>query len=409
MKNLKTTLLNSLKSYKSNSDGQFAILGSLGLVVVLAGLAAAIDISNGLSQKQRLQNTTDNIALIAVREGLRTQTELDKLASEYLSSTYGTGFENVTLNSITREGDVVTVDASNAVETYLSGVFKTEALDVKVVSSATYTERAAEIALVLDSTGSMRGQKMTTLKSAASRLVDTMAATNNSKLRMSVVPFAQYVNVGLANASESWMEVPASLPPAAWNGCIGSRNGNRDEIAAFQGSPFPAVANGLGRGGSVSCGAEIQPLTRNYGQVKSTIQGMVAQGWTYMPAGLAWGWRTLTPDLPFAEGLPSDDKTDKILILMSDGTNTRSKTGTYHNGTSTPNADNKTADTCDAIKRDNIRVITIAYEITDTSTVNLIRNCATTNADFFEAKSSDQLERAFDDIAASLSSLRIAT
>lgn len=409
MKKIKQKLMTSLKSYASNNDGQFAIMGAISMVAILAGLAVAVDISNSLSQKQRLQNTTDAIALIAVRQDIRSQNELNLMAANYLEFNYGEGADGITLNSITRNGDLVTVDATNNVKTYLSGVFNKDALDVRVESTATYTERAAEIALVLDSTGSMSGTKMATLKVAASRLVDTMEATNNRKLRMSVVPFAQYVNVGIANSNADWLDMPSNMTPASWNGCIGSRNGNLDTVVGFEGNRFPAVTNGIGGGGSVSCPLEIRPLTRNFSDVKSTIQGMTARGWTYMPAGLAWGWRTLMPEAPFSEGLPADDQTDKILILMSDGTNTRSKSGTFHNGQSTTNANNKTADICAAVKRDNIRVITIAYEITNTSTINLIRNCATTNADFFDARSSAELSNAFDTIAESLSSLRISS
>lgn len=408
MKNLKQKFMTGLKSYASNNDGQFAIMGAISMVVVLAGLAVAVDISSSLSQKQRLQNTTDAIALMAVRDNIRSQNELNTMAAEYLEYNYGANAQNVTLNSITREGDMITVDATNNVKTYLSSVFQKDSLDVRVESTATYSERSAEIALVLDSTGSMGGTKIATLKVAASRLVDTMEATNNSKLRMSVVPFAQYVNVGTSNSNENWLDMPAGADPADWEGCIGSRNGSRDTVDGFEGSRFPAIARGFGDG-NVSCPQEIRPLTRNFDSVKSTIQGMTASGWTYMPAGLAWGWRTLMPEAPFTQGLPADDRTDKILILMSDGTNTRSTSGRLHNANSTANANNKTADICAAVKRDNIRVITIAYEITESTTVNLIRDCATTNADFFDARSSAELSNAFDAIAQSLSSLRISS
>src|SRR5690606_29413698 len=55
-----------------------------------------------------------------------------------------------------------------------------------------------EITLVLDTTGSMKGGKLTAMKDAVTGMIDSMSAQVNDKqkLRFAVVPFSSFVNVG---------------------------------------------------------------------------------------------------------------------------------------------------------------------------------------------------------------------
>lgn len=405
MTTLKQKLTSTLKSYRSNESGQFAIYTAVGFVAILAGLAAAVDLSSGMSEKQTLQDTTDAIALMAVKNNVRSQSELNAVARTYLEQHYGAASDSIVINSITRNGDVVTVDATNPVKTYLSGVFGSPTLNVRVASTATYSVQNIEIALVLDTTGSMSGTKMTTLKRAATDLTNTMQSTNNPNLKMSVVPFANYANVGTANQNAAWVDL-SRVPAGTWNGCMGSRLGNRDEDAAFSGSPIPGVQTNRGGDSSIRCGSEILPLTNDFGRIRSKVNSFNASGWTYIPSGLAWGWRTLTPDAPYTEAAGN---ALKIMVVMTDGANTRSKNGEYHDVRSGNAANSKTDRLCAAAKRDDIRIITIAYEISDTSTINLMRNCATTNSDFYDARNSSDLENAFREIGQNLSALRITS
>lgn len=54
----------------------------------------------------------------------------------------------------------------------------------------------------------------------------------------------------------------------------------------------------------------------------SAINALVADGNTVIPAGLLWGWRVLSPTVPFTQGAPYDDeKWIKALVLLTDGEN----------------------------------------------------------------------------------------
>jgi len=449
---LKTKLANTVAAFKENEAGNFAVMGAVTIAILVAGLAVSVDASNGYFAKQRLQDTTDAIALLAAKGKIETQAELDAAANEYLAATYpGAAGVNIRLDSITREGDMVTVAATNKIPTFFTGIFGSSGMDIGAASQALYSNRNLDIALVLDTTFSMNGSKMSNLKLAATNLVDTFDDFENDNLRVSVVPFAQYVNVGTSRRNANWLDVPAdqeieytrrdvisrtncrTVPTsgtrdgvptsgtrqecdvvrgpeytaswtATWRGCVGSRFAPNHERVEFGGNRIPGILNSQGK-----CGEEIRPLTTNMNQVKQTINAMTADGNTYIPAGLSWGWRALDNREPLTEAasLPAGD-TDKVMVIMTDGNNFKSKDGILHNlSDNGDGADLTTQRLCDRIKDDDIQVFTIAYEVTDAPTRNLLRNCATSSVNYFNATNAAQLNEAFQAIGNSLNELRI--
>lgn len=405
---LKTKLANSTARFKKDETGNFAIMAAVTMAIMVAGLAVSFDASNGYFAKQRLQDTTDAIALMAAKGKIRSQADLDAAANEYLQMTYpGAEGVNINLESITRDGDMVTVAASNKIPTYFTGIFGKSGMDIGAASQALYADTKLEVALVLDTTGSMSGSKMASLKVAGNMLVDQLKADDqDGNVRISVVPFAQYVNVGPNNVNANWVNVmpAAGQSVTDWNGCVGSRTGGLDRrVDIGGGAPAPATTN-------IYCGTPISPLTDNMNKTKSAITGLNAAGWTYLPSGLMWGWRTLDDRAPFQQAAASSDKrTDKIMIVMTDGANTRSKNGSFHEAWSQANADNKSEKLCSQIKDENITVYTIAYDVGDTKTENLLRDCASKAENYFSAADASELKGAFDVIAASLTELRLTS
>lgn len=449
---LKTKLASTTARFKTDEKGNFAIMAAVTLAVLVAGLAVSVDAASGQFAKQRLQDTTDAIALLAARGQIETQAELNAAANEYLQMTYpGAEGVNIRLEDIKREGDLVTISASNKIPTYFTGIFGSSGMDIGATSQALYSNRSLDIALVLDTTFSMNGAKLSNLKLAANNLVDTFGDFENDSVRASVIPFAQYVNVGTSRRNANWLDVPAdqeitylkrdvisrtncrTVPntgsrdgvpvggnrqacdvvrgpeypaswTATWRGCVGSRLAPNHERVDFGGNRIPGLLNS-----QASCGTEIRPLTTNMNQVKQTINAMNADGNTYIPAGLAWGWRALDNREPLTEaasGTASD--TDKVMVIMTDGKNFKSKDGILHNLNDGGNdADRTTSRLCERIKNDDIKVFTIAYEVNDAPTRNLLRNCATSNDSYFNATSAAELNAAFETIGNSLNELRI--
>jgi len=231
-------------------------------------------------------------------------------------------------------------------------------------------ETPVNIALVLDSTGSMSGANMDALRSASKKLLESFDKTDPGTIQAGVVPFATYVNIGMANRNRPWMDVepdstttgaetcymkkdllsqdctsstyvttcyndsgPYSCTQTTWNctnkvygpeyeycytptttktwyGCVGSRDDPHHITPAYKGKKFPGIMN-------VNCGSEILDLTDNLDDVEDKIDSLIASGNTYIPAGLAWGWRMLDHNLPLGGLTNSQADRKRALVLMT--------------------------------------------------------------------------------------------
>ncbi len=181
-----------------------------------------------------------------------------------------------------------------------------------------------------------------------------------------------------------------------------------------------------------SCPDPILPLTKDQSTIESKIDGLMhwnGSG-TNIPEGLAWGWRTLSPAEPFAEG-EAYGKANKVIVLMTDGVNNvdpkpefthlseysaygylqqwgqnriadKSFTGfkSY--------ADSRLAQVCANAKAENIQIYTVAFGVTDPATLQLLEDCATAPPYAYTASTSSDLVAAFKQVASDLTRLRLS-
>lgn len=412
-KTLKAKLINAAARFNKDEKGNFAIMAAASVAVLVAGLSVAVDVSNGYFAKQRLQDTTDVIALAAARSEAQSAADLIAIAQAHLAVTFpGEIGASINLESITRDGAAVTVVASNVQPTYFAGIFGRNGLDIKAASTAEYEVRDLNLALVLDSTGSMGkttptgGTRLAALQAASGELLDQLDGSAG-EVSISVVPFTQHVNVGTNQANENWLEFPQTnnnRAPNGWNGCVGSRDTPLNTRIDSTVARIPGLVN-------ARCATTpILPLTKNLNTVRQTINSMTAKGSTYTPSGTAWGWRTLTPTAPFTQTRNQDQsKTDNVMVIMTDGNNTRSKEGIMHENKSQAPADRTMTTMCENAKRDGITIYTIALEIKDRETREVLEGCASQADGFFNASNGDELGDAFSQIATSLTVARISS
>ncbi len=211
---------------------------------------------------------------------------------------------------------------------------------------------------------------------------------------------------------------------------------------------------GLPNGPNYQCVSKpLQRLTSDSTVLKNLISSMTAAGSTNIHDGMMWGWRTLSPISVFADGAPysaanstSPTATNKVMILMTDGTNTWPTTNyNSYNGYSqyftlgyiqnadgtTPSTrlpsgyqtvtsatqqrnalDELTLEACTNAKAAGISIYTIGFSIPsdpiDSQGVTMLKNCATSSSQAFIANDSNSLIAAFGQIAASIGSLRIS-
>lgn len=200
--------------------------------------------------------------------------------------------------------------------------------------------------------------------------------------------------------------------------------------------PYPIGPNAY-------CTSPITPMTHDKATLINGINLMTPNGQTIIPAGLAWGWRMLSPkwrgfwggDMA-TSNLPSDYNQNgkiKAIIFMTDGNNSffpgsytaygqlyDKRLGTNNETKAEKELDRRTRQVCDDIKDTGITIYTIGFGQTDNvhnfaapgqePDVNghLLRYCATNSTSYFFAPSNDELDKAFDAIAAALLNPRVS-
>jgi hypothetical protein len=148
-------------------------------------------------------------------------------------------------------------------------------------------------------------------------------------------------------------------------------------------------AKGVTRGPNRACPTPVTPLTTDLAKVRAGVKAM--QFWngsgTNIAEGLAWGWRMLTPNAPFATpaSMRSDDVA-KYIVLMTDGRNVaygasgttnKSDYGAYgflasgriDGQTDQGKAEKKqnawTSQLCENVKAQGIEIFTVVYKESD--------------------------------------------
>lgn len=397
-----------LTRYEKNQSGSFAVVFALILLVFILVIGVAVDTNFMQRKKSNMQNIADAAVLAAARSGETELTQLTDIARQYVAANNTSG-ETITTTVALTDNGRININVQGQYDTQFMSIFGKSTVGVAAGAQAPLSaNEPVNITLVLDTTGSMGedangsgGTKLEALKVAANNLIDTLDVFEPGLVEISVVPFDRYVNVGTASRGASWLEVADDgAGNGTWRGCVGSRFTPWHLRVQHGSTKITGLMN-------TNCGQEILPLTADMNSVRNAINSLTAQGWTYIPSGLMWGWRTLDSRQPLTQAAGGAANESDIVILMTDGANTRSKTGLRHNGWNVPDANGTTANLCTDVKSANVEIYTIAFEVTDAPTRNLLRNCASASANYYDAANAGQLDEAFNAIAQNLIRLRL--
>lgn len=402
-----------LNRFLTDRSGNIAMMFALLMFVMLTSAGLALDYQRVATIRTDIQESADASLLAAVRMKM----DRPSMSLEEVQTTARTFFEanRRSRDDVSYSAFKVTFD--NATSKYsLTADIKIKMSLLKTVGFDDVTPRVQsevslgkaaylEIVMVLDNTGSMNQLgKLGDLKTAANSLVTKLFSNEDAIFKIGLVPFAQYVSVGADKAGAAWMD--AISPGASFKGCVGSRDypaNTHDD--SYDVKPIPSV-------GGAPCPNDVLALTDVQTDIENAINAMSGSGYTYIPAGLVWGWRLISSAIPFDEGLSYDDAKErgafKSIILMTDGKNTRSPDYPTHDASSVINANQLTIEICDGIKAKQIKLYTIAFAVSDTDIKLLLQDCGTSPSHYFEPETAEELVAAFDSIANSLRSLALS-
>ncbi|WEX11223.1 VWA domain-containing protein [Chelativorans sp. AA-79] len=545
-------LRETLAAFGRDRRGNFAMMMAFSAVPLIGAVGLAIDYANMSRIHTELQNALDSAVLAVAQRGDNiSDTEARTIAASFLTGNLAHSFTNM---HVTRNGTSVTLTAEAPAPLSFGGIFGWNEANIAASSTADMAFAHYEIALVLDTTGSMRGGKLQAMKEAVITLIDDLSSriTDKERLKFALVPFATFVNVGaqfgpdfdskgkiIPGTGVDWLDLKGVSPiPQTeflrglsrfeiahhlgqdWKGCVETRFSPSTSQSKHDVEDTPAVASdpyslfvpafaidepsgdwwysypnsyissqapalgteprdmeaklkkygldnaaaearkgktnliGLnvgpegwskvsistygGRGPSYGCDMDpITPLSNDYADLKSRVNALGANGNTNIMEGVAWGMRVLSPQEPFAQGKDYASDVEKIIIVLTDGSNTfgvqssrndfrsayssfgyliSDRLTTYRsNSAVTEEMNKKTLDVCENAKRedngdpdDDVTIYTIRLEEPDVKTGMMLKDCASGPGQFFDSPSRTELTKIFEQIRDGITKLRLS-
>lgn len=199
--NIVQSTLDRLKNFLANDHGAIAVIFSLVAIPVIGLTGASLDYSRALNVQSQLQGALDAAVLSAAHQNEMTDEEVEAYMRSqieaHLDGALALGSDNLILN-IVRGGDdgLIVADATLDVDTTLLGIMGINEITVGVDSAVNAAYGLLEVALVLDTTGSM-SRHMDGLRAASQDFVDiVMDGGRNDNTSVALVPYVASVNIG---------------------------------------------------------------------------------------------------------------------------------------------------------------------------------------------------------------------
>ena len=147
-----------MRDFISDTTGNFALVAAILTVPIVLAVGLAVDYASITTVRSDLQSALDSAALAIQSEVKEVSNEdANALARKYLRANYADKFEKV---QVLRAGTSVRVSAQTQVQLAFGTLMGYSQWPVVAASSADVAFASYEIALVLDTTGSMKGGKL---------------------------------------------------------------------------------------------------------------------------------------------------------------------------------------------------------------------------------------------------------
>ena len=210
-----------LARFSASSGGNIAVTFAIVLVPLLGFVGAAVDYSRVNSARSSMQAALDSTALMVSKDisaGLDTA-NITERAQTYFKALY-TNKDGIVptvanLPVVTAvytpssgKGSSVKLDTSSTVPTDFMKFVGMPSMTIKTASVTNWGSVRLRVALVLDTTGSMEGDKIAALKTATTKLLTQLKASAGKKedVYVSIIPFSRYVNTNPANYNANWID-----------------------------------------------------------------------------------------------------------------------------------------------------------------------------------------------------------
>jgi len=293
------------RRFFAHSRGNVTMITGFAVIPIAAAIGAGIDFGNAMTARYRLQDAADSAAIAGAQEptGLLANqtTAADKAFKCNLAKPPATSTSALDCNqldprlvsatgalSMTTTSNITnaTYTASAKVNTFVLGLVGINSMTVNATAKAAVSINAAEIAFVLDNTGSMAdNNKMTQLKSSLDATLASLLDSNgknSGNTKVALVPFDTQValsNVaGMVNYTGNFTTVNAGYT------CTGLTTAQCSAVTLN----YPTLCNSLtssyGSSVSASCASNVINYTRTSGSYYYVLSSTYVTNPNYNPS-----------------------------------------------------------------------------------------------------------------------------
>jgi Flp pilus assembly protein TadG len=199
-----------LRRFQQDESGAFAIIFGVMAIVLIALAGSTVDFVTLQQHRTTAQTALDSAALALqprVFEASTTRASImataESLMIERLESAGGAVIGDLTDAVLDPDTGTLQLTAYIEMPTIFVRLVGVETLGALVRTEATGNVTDVEVALALDVTGSMEGQKLTDLKTAVNEMVDILVKVEQTPAysKLAIVPYSMGVNVGSSYAA----------------------------------------------------------------------------------------------------------------------------------------------------------------------------------------------------------------
>jgi Flp pilus assembly protein TadG len=455
-------------NFARDSRGNFAIVFGLAASVLALAVGFAVDTAQLMNAKSALREAVDSAVTSTARSitlGDISEQDAPRMVKAFLTANSTGGvlsYDQIVLDNLTIDKTAKTVEVAAHVNVPLYfplfGMEKNRR--VADVGAALYSDKQIEVAMMLDITGSMKGQKIEDLKTAAENAVGALLKGNKDpdkpRVRVAIVPYAEAVNTGkLADTVFVEQKNGPDLPPAIDAPLLVSAATRPDQCATERkmqdgsadfSDDAPDSIRTVRRNNKderyyakvnrddrlkICPEAELVALTADQQKLLDTITAFKAGGVTAGGIAAQWGyymlspkWRQTISDAGAGSG-PADfnaSKVGKVAILMTDGAFNTAFAGVpvSNDKNNQPQNDqgeksrSNAESICANMKKDGISVFTIGFALPTSESSQaraVLKDCASDDTSsmkhFYDVSTGPELDAAFKEIIANTERLAL--
>lgn len=401
------TLKKLLSRFSADQKGTIAVMAALAAVPIMLATGAAVDFVRFNAAQTHVQAALDAATLTGASAKKVTDAKRAEIALASFKQNMAAGA--AAGMSVDPTFKVVQDKFSSEVEIKVPmALMQIAGIDVMKGTSRAEVgilgDIKAEIALVLDYSGSMGDAvggtvKYVAMKDAAKKLVTDLSVSDPDKVKFALVPFSHHVYTTLPSS------YVVGGSGTTWTGCTQDRQypynlsdatPSASDTTKWNQPEAPDHA-AWGCSGYVKNKLHTLELTNKFADIKTQLNAMKPYAYTHIALGVEFGYHMLSPNAPYTSAASYKDKeTKKFMVVLTDGEQTEPAFGP---GGSRTVADGRAnlEKLCENAKANGITIMTMAFDLDDSATRKRLQNCATDPVkDFFVVNDPAGLSSAFE-------------